>query len=707
MTTTSGLPVTARTLAARRRGVGLGLVVGGAANLIVGGAAGRVLCRISRRGGQSPGDRDVSAPPSEDLLEGGREAVRRRAWPEAYEALVAANRAGELDPADLELLAKTAWWVGRPSEAIEAFERAYAKYIEIDDRPRAAFVALTLRRANVAKLAGSIAKGWLTRAEKLLENEPESAVHGYLAFAHGSAPWGLGELDEALTHMERGAEIAARLDDTDLRAWATMYCGMVLLDLGRVDEGWAMMEEVSAAAAGGELGGYTTGAVFCNTISVCRDLADYRRATEWAEAATRWCERQSINGFPGVCRVHRAEVMRLLGSWTEADSELRTATEELFEFSPMHAGAAFHELGEVRLRMGDVAGAEEAFRQAQEMGEDPQPGRALLLLREGKVEAAAASIRRSLEDVEWKRLIRARLLPTQAEVAWRSGDAEIARAAAVELDEIAQAYGTDAIRAGAEWAHGLAELTDGKVGASRRFRRARQLWQAIDAPYETARASRLLAEALAAEGDHEGAAIELEAARSLFARLGAGPDTRETEARLAALIPAAPATESARRTFVFTDITGSTALLEAIGDEAWTDLRRWHDEELRRCIGAHGGEEVDHTGDGFFVAFEDVGSAIACAREIQQRLAQHRRDHGFAPQVRIGVHAADASRTGETYTGMGVHASARIGALAEGGEIVASASTVESLVGVEVGDRRMVPLKGITEPIEVVSVSWR
>jgi class 3 adenylate cyclase len=649
----------------------------------------------------------MSAAATEELLESGRRAVDRRAWPEAHEALTGANAVGELEAGDLEILAKSAWWVGRQNEAIAVFERAYARYTERGDRSRAAFIALTLRRANVAKLAASVAQGWLTRAERLLEDEPESVAHGYLALAQAAAPWGRGQLDEALAHVRRGVEIAVRFDDTDLHAWASTYSGMVLLDMGRVDEGWPLMEEVCAAAVGGELGGYTTGAVFCNVISAGRDLADYRRASEWAEAATRWCERESISGFPGVCRVHRAEVMRLLGSWTEADAELRKATDELFEFSPMHAGAAFHELGEVRLRMGDSAGAEDAFRRASELGADPQPGRALLLLREGKLEAAAASIRRSLEDLEWNRLIRARLLPTQAEIAWRSGEADLARTVAAELDEIADAFGTDAIRAGAEWAHGLAQLAAGEAGASRRFRRASQLWRSVEAPYETARASRLLAEALTAEGDVEGAAIELEAARSLFARLGAGPDTREAEARLAALRPATTAPEIADRTFVFTDITGSTVLLEAIGDEAWTDLRRWHDEELRRCIASHGGEEVDHTGDGFFVAFEDPASAIACAQQIQRRLAQHRRDHGFAPQVRIGVHAAAASRTGGTYTGMGVHVAARIGALAGGGEILASAPTVDGLEGLELDDRRPASLKGVSEPVEVLSIGWR
>lgn len=643
----------------------------------------------------------------DERLEAGRRAVERRAWPDAHEALAEANRAGELEPEDLELLAKSAWWVGRPGESIEARERAYAKYAERGDRVRAAFMALTLRREYHAKLAGSVGQGWLNRAERLLEHEPESVAHGYLALAHGQLAWGRGELGPAHEHMERGVDIAVRFDDTDLRAWATMYRGMVLVDLGRVDEGWPLMEEVSASAVGGELGGYTTGGVFCNVISTCRDLADYRRATEWADAAKRWCERQAINGFPGVCRVHRAEVMRLIGSWSEADSELRRACEELYEFSPVHAGAAFHELGEVRLRMGDRAGAAEAFGRAQEMGEDPQPGRALLLLAEGKIDAAAASIRRSLEDLEWNRLIRARLLPTQSEIALRAGDPTTARAAAEELDTIATDFRTDAIAAGAEWAHGLADLGSGDAaGASRRFRKARALWRSIDAPYETARATLLLGEALESEGELEGALTELEAARSAFARLGAAHDEREAAGRLATLRPAR-ATSVARRTFAFTDMVGSTALLEAIGDEAWNDLRRWHDEALRHCIASHGGEEIDHAGDGFFVAFDDVSSAIACAQEIQRRLAEHRREHGFAPRVRVGLHAAEASHVGTTYTGIGVHEAARIGAIADGGEIVASASTVAGIDGLEVSNPRSIALKGIGEPVEVVTVGWR
>jgi class 3 adenylate cyclase len=161
------------------------------------------------------------------------------------------------------------------------------------------------------------------------------------------------------------------------------------------------------------------------------------------------------------------------------------------------------------------------------------------------------------------------------------------------------------------------------------------------------------------------------------------------------------------RTFLFTDIVGSTALLEAIGDEAWHDLLHWHDQALRRCIADSGGEEVDHTGDGFFATFPDARAAVACATAIQRKLAEHRRDHGFAPRVRIGLHAAEATRVRGNYEGGGVHLAARIGALAEGGEVLASLDTIEGMGGLAVGGTREVSLKGIGKPVRVASIDWR
>ena len=158
---------------------------------------------------------------------------------------------------------------------------------------------------------------------------------------------------------------------------------------------------------------------------------------------------------------------------------------------------------------------------------------------------------------------------------------------------------------------------------------------------------------------------------------------------------------------MFTDIMRSTSLVEAIGDDAWTDVVAWHDKTLRSLFAANGGDEVDHAGDGFFVAFPDSERALACAVAIQRRLAEHRREHGFAPQVRIGLHATEAARQGAGYKGRGVHEAARIAALADGGEIVASRATAEASPALAASEPRTVTLKGIEAPVEVVSIDWR
>jgi class 3 adenylate cyclase len=159
------------------------------------------------------------------------------------------------------------------------------------------------------------------------------------------------------------------------------------------------------------------------------------------------------------------------------------------------------------------------------------------------------------------------------------------------------------------------------------------------------------------------------------------------------------------KTFMFTDVVGSTNLVEVLGDEAWDTLLRWHDSTLREVFTAHQGKEISTTGDGFFVGFDSPEEAVAAAVAIQRRLAEHRQKAGFAPQVRIGLHAADANQVGDNFRGRGVHEAARIAALAAGNEIVASAATAGDTYPTSPARREM--LKGFTEPVEVVTVDWR
>jgi class 3 adenylate cyclase len=470
----------------------------------------------------------------------------------------------------------------------------------------------------------------------------------------------------------------------------------------------SLIDEATVAAVGGELTPYATGIVYCMTIVICRDLADYRRASEWTEATTRWCERQSIGGFPGHCRVRRAEIIRLRGAFREAEDEAQQAVKELTAFGELPiAGVGFHEIGEIRLRIGDLDGAEEAFEHAHQRGNDAQPGLALLQLARGRIVAARSSIRAALADQPMA-LTRARLLPARVEIALAAHDIAEARESAEELREIASTYDAPLWHASAHQALG-AVLTyeDDPQEAITELRRAIRHWTEADLPFETAQARRWLALAHRAAGDEESATLELRAAHSTFERLGATLEAERSEE----IIRAGEKQEAGRRvarTFMFTDIVGSTNLLETIGDEAWEGVVRWHDETLRSVIESHRGDIVHTTGDGFFATFDDATAAATSAVAIQRRLAEHRKQHGFAPQVRIGLHSAEATVVADDYAGLGVHEAARVGALAEGGEILTTCETVESEgLPFPLSNERAVSLKGLAQPVRVISVEWR
>jgi class 3 adenylate cyclase len=644
-------------------------------------------------------------------LAAGREAIVRHDWSEAYERLREADAESPLGPEDLERLAEAAWWTAKLDECIAARERAFALYHGEGTRRAAALVAISLAKDYYAKGSSSIGAAWVNRAERLLADEPDCVEQGRLHRLRGVIALEVQDNYEvALEEARLARETAARFHDADLLAVALHDEGRALVMRGDVDAGMALIDEATAPATAGELTPFNTAVIYCNTITACKELADYRRAGEWSEAAKRWCERQAIAGFPGMCRVYRASIMALRGAWSEAEVEARLACEELPSFNRGYAAEAFYELGEIRLRSGDLPAAEEAFTHAHELGRDPQPGLARLRLVQGRIGGASTSLSRAL-DAEPGELHRARLLSAQVEVALTAGSAEAARAAGDELAAIAERYGSDALAAAAADGRARVGLAAGEAqAAGRAAREAVRLWQAVEAPYETAQARVVLGRIHASDGDDENARLELAAAAATFERLGARLDARGARDELARLRTGAGAPDGdarAMRTFLLTDIVRSTSLVEALGDEAWTDLVAWHDKTLRSLFAEHEGEEVDHAGDGFFVAFAAPRQALACAIAIQRRLAEQRREHGFAPQVRIGVHATEAVRHGNGYTGRGVHAAARIGALAGGAEILASRSTVDA-AGLEEATQqtRTVALKGIEEPVEVVTLDW-
>ncbi|MEK6207036.1 MAG: adenylate/guanylate cyclase domain-containing protein [Chloroflexota bacterium] len=644
----------------------------------------------------------------EATLEGARKALDKHAWDDAFAILKRIDATTGLDAKGLEALAEASWWTAQPAENLAARERSYNAFLAAGDKPGAAQAALWLVRDYGTRGAVALAQAWLERAEKLVAGDEDSVAFGYVLFIRsfvGLTPDPHEELDVG----RRVSALGERHGDRDLTAYGLMLQAIALIGTGDVTNGLATFDRATIAAVADEVDPWTTGMIYCATIAACRDIGDFRRAADWTEATSRWCERQSINGFPGICRVHRAEILDLRGSWAQAEQEARHACDELqrYEIGPVLA-QGFYEIGMIRLRMGDLPAAESAFRQAHGMGMTPEPGLSLVRLAEGDPAAAMNSLRRALAN-ELSKPGRARLLPAVVEVALAAGEPERAREAATEMHEIASGFGTAAMKATAHVANASVLLANGqRADAEVAIRSAIRLWQEVNAPYEVARARVVLAAVLRGEGDPAAERLELDAARATFERLGARLEAKRTTDLLGA--PAggiAPEADRLTKTFLFTDIVRSTKLVEAIGDEAWQDLIRWHDETLRSLIAEFRGEEIRHQGDGFFVAFAKATDAIECAIAIQRRLAEQRRAQGFALQVRIGMHTAPAHRRGLDYAGFGIHEAARIGAVAEGGEIVVTGATIESAGATYRTQKRNVSLKDIPDVTEVLAVEWR
>ncbi|HEX9643260.1 MAG TPA: adenylate/guanylate cyclase domain-containing protein [Acidimicrobiia bacterium] len=636
-----------------------------------------------------------------------REAMQRHDWEDAYRELSEADERGLLDAAGLRALAETAWWTGRPETVLEAAERAYGAYLAEKDPGGAALAAYELALQHAIRLTGPMAMAWIARADQHAAEAPDSAAAGYVKMLHGMmALEGGASFESAIENFDAALEVAGRTGDDNLRALASHQKGRALCGGGDQTGGMALMDEAMVSVVGGQLTPFASGVIYCSMISACADIGDIRRAAEWTEATTRWCERFSINGFPGVCRVHRAGVLRLRGDLPSAESEARRAAEELPKFNFLNGvGEAFYEIGEIRRRIGDFAGADDAYATAHEHGKAPQPGLARLRLAQGNLDSARSGVSRVLADTK-DRPRRVELLSTLASIALAAGDPDSAMAAADEIDELVSVIPGTTLESVAASTRGAVLLGSGDAeGALPHLGHALRGWQDVDAPYEAAEVRLLLGNAYLAAGDDETAAMELRTARSTFQRLGAAWMAERAGELLGGIKVASG--DRVHRALMFTDIVKSTDLVGAIGDEAWETLLAWHDQTLQSLFASHGGEVAHHTGDGFFVAFEDAAAAVQSAIAVQRALAEHRRTSGFAPTVRIGIHSADATQRGRDYSGGEVHVAARVADKAEGGEIVVTdAVLAEAGTSVQASNHRDVELKGVTGPVAVASVDW-
>jgi DNA-binding CsgD family transcriptional regulator len=461
-----------------------------------------------------------------DELTVARDAFARNAWKAAYDGFQAADRRQTLDLDDLERLAVAAHLLGHVEDTTRAWERAHQAAVAHGQIARAVRHAFHLSMGYGLRGEFAQAGAWLSRGAGMLDAAGLDVVErGYLMI-----PIALGTLDGgdpagALALFEAAAALADRFGDTDLATFGRLGRGQCLISMGETARGVAYLDEAMLAVTTGDVSPTEVGTVYCAAIEAFNEVFDLRRAQEWTVALSDWCDSQpDLVPFRGRCLVFRTELMQLHGQWPDAEAEAQRAYDWLARPPVEPAiGEAHYQRAELLRLRGDHALAEVDYREANRWGRRPEPGLALLRLAQGDGPAAAASIRRAVDETSG--FGRARLLDPFVQIMLATGDPASARTAADELSDLAVRSGAALLSAMAARADGAVRLATGDPrDALAVLRRAWEQWHGLDAPYEAARTRMAIGFACRALGDADTADLEFDAARDVFRRLGAAPD---------------------------------------------------------------------------------------------------------------------------------------------------------------------------------------
>lgn len=460
-----------------------------------------------------------------DELAAARAAFAAHDWARAFEAFLAARQEGRLDADDLNALAESSWWLGRMDDSLAAREEAYERYLEMSNNRRAAMRAFDIAYAYFLRGNVTVGGGWVNRAQRLVADEPDCPEQGYLLYFSVETSLDGGEETMAKARQVQG--FGRRHADRNLVAAGLVAEGRVLIKLGRAEDGVALLDEGMLEASSREMAPNWAGNVYCHLMAACYELGDIRRAADWTQSTSEWCDRMAPAVlFKGICRVHRAQVMQIRGAWTQAQDEAERVCQDVAHIHVGIVAEGHYQIGEIRRLSGDLEGAEDAYSHGHQLGRDPQPGLALLRLAQGRPEAAAALIHSALAGVA-DPLGRARLLSAQVEIAVGAGDPATASAAADELDAVASVYRSSGLEAAAKRSRGSVLLAIGRTEeALSTLRSACSGWTELEAPYDCAKVRVLLARAYRELGDIESSDRELDAAGSVFEQLGAELDAK-------------------------------------------------------------------------------------------------------------------------------------------------------------------------------------
>jgi DNA-binding CsgD family transcriptional regulator len=487
--------------------------------------------RDSRDGQGRRTYRQRMAPPIGDgtVLEDARALFAAHEWRRCADVLRAADAAAPLCGEELLLLGQATHLIGDDEGAVAVFARAYRWFLDRDD-PRAAVRGAFGAGFVLDNTGESVRSGaWADRARDLVEQHSlDGAEAGLLLANKAHRLLRDHRVAEALDTAREGERVGLALRDADVLVLNRLTIGFALLVRGERAEGIRVLDEILVAVSSDETMPAIVGVSYCSSIAGCLGVRDVGRARAWTAALDRWCAaRPDLVPYRGMCLVHRAQMSTLGGSWAKARAEALTA--ERFLAGPP-AGAAAYQLGELCRLAGDVRGAEDHYRRANSLGMQPEPGLSRLRIGEGRAAVAETTLRRlcaeprSPED-------RAELLAALVDAQLALGDVDGACATAEELHDLVDGLAAPLLHGLAEHTRGTVRLADGRPGeALASLDRARAIWQDLDLPHACAQARVLSGRCLSALGDEPSAALEFEAARDCFVRLGALPDVAHVDA---------------------------------------------------------------------------------------------------------------------------------------------------------------------------------
>ncbi|MBJ8341863.1 hypothetical protein JGU71_23535 [Antrihabitans sp. YC3-6] len=484
-------------------------------------------------------------------------AMARDDWTAAVNLL-----ADETSPEAAEARAIAHYGNGEFEVAVGVWESLYESRREAGENAGAGWAA-----ANVALYllvdTGLMApvRSWVARADRELEGLGEVPAHALLAMVRTYERFMCGDPDGARRQARRSMELGARLNVSPAVLLGQVATARLLIADGEVEQGLAALDDAALQLMSGAVDPFTTGMLYCELVCAAQGLLAYDRAREWTDVMEHWRHGHAYGGLHGRCRVHRAELLRVSGPGAAAELEALAACDELRPWMRREFGWPLVELGNIRLRLGDLDGAEDAFLQAHRRAWPSLPGLALLRLEQGEADTATKLIADAVNnppDLPWKerppfgdlRLVP--LLDAQSEIAFASGDTATATRAAARLSDIGERFVSPGLAACAALATARAHMLAGDPAlAIGDADIAVVRWCELDAPYEAAVARVVLGSAYAASGDAVRSRLDWQAAHAEFESFGAVRRAAEV-ANLLAGEPRTPTHQSLTATMAWT-----------------------------------------------------------------------------------------------------------------------------------------------------------